>query len=77
MCSRLMKDMTEPELKEYIGAMLDFFESRQTQDTTGAILVLFGDDGIAEFGATIDVEMVPGRLRVLADRIEQRQTLEH
>lgn len=48
---------------------------RQTPDTIGSMLVIFQDDGITQYGATVDPETAPQALRELADRIERRQTV--
>lgn len=72
---KLLKDMTEPELAEHLNRQLRFIKSQQTPDTLGTMLVIFGDDGITQYGATIDPETAPQALRELADRIEQRSTV--
>lgn len=73
--SKLMRDMTEPELAEHLTRQLRFIRSCQTKDTIGSMLVIFQDDGIAQYGATVDPETVPQALRELADRIERRETV--
>ena len=72
---QLLKYMTEPELSVHISNQLKFIRSCQTPDTIGSMLVIFGDDGICQYGATIDPETAPAALRELADRIEKRQTV--
>jgi len=41
----------------------------------GAMLVIFQDDGICQYGSTIDPETAPAALRELANRIETRTTV--
>lgn len=73
--SKLMKDMTEPELSGHLRKQLRFIRSCQTKDTIGSMLVIFQDNGITQYGATVDPETVPQALRELADRIERRETV--
>jgi hypothetical protein len=70
-----MQHMTESELSENLGKQLRFIKSCHTPDTVGSMLVIFQDDGITQYGATIDPEAAPSALRELADRIERRQTV--
>lgn len=72
---KLMKYMTEPELSEHLSRQLRFIKSCQTKDTIGSMLVIFQEDGITQYGATVDPETAPQALRELADRIEKRQTV--
>ena len=71
----LMKDMNEPQLSAHLTKQLRFIKSCHTADTIGSMLVIFQDDGITQYGATIDPETAPQALRELADRIERRQTV--
>ena len=73
--SQPMKYMTEPELGEHLSKQLRFIKSCQTEDTIGSMLIIFQDDGITQYGATVDPETAPQALRELADRIETRQTV--
>lgn len=73
--SKLMQHMTEPELREHLNRQLRFIQSCHTLDTIGSMLIIFQDDGITQYGATVDPETVPQALRELADRIERRQTV--
>lgn len=70
-----MQHMTELELSEHLSHQLRFIKSCQTPDTIGSMLIIFQDDGITQYGATIDPETAPQALRELADRIEKRQTV--
>ncbi len=72
---KLLKYMTEPEIGEHLTHQLRFVKSCQTVDTIGSMLVIFQDDGITQYGATMDPEDAPQALRELADRIEKRQTV--
>lgn len=71
----LMKYMTEPELSAHLSKQLRWIKACQTDDTIGSMLVIFQDDGITQYGATVDPETAPRALRELADRIEARQTV--
>lgn len=68
--AKLMKYMTEPELGEHLTKQLRFIKSCQTSDTIGSMLVIFQDDGITQYGATVDPETAPQVLRELADRCQ-------
>lgn len=72
----LMKDMTEPQLRKHLNRILRFIKRRQTPDTVGSMLVIFQDDGITQYGSTIDPATAPQALRELADRLERRDTIE-
>lgn len=72
---RLMKDMNEPQLSQHLNEQLRFIKFSQTPDTIGSMLIVFQDNGITQYGATIDPETAPQALRELADRIEQRATV--
>lgn len=71
----LLKDMTEPELSAHLSKQLAFIKSCQTPDTIGSMLIIFGDNGISQYGATVDPETAPQALREVADRIEKRLTV--
>lgn len=75
MGSTLMRYMTEPQLSAHLTKQLTFIKSCQTADTIGSMLIIFQDDGITQYGATVDPETAPQALRELADRIEQRLTV--
>jgi hypothetical protein len=70
-----MKHMTEPELSMHLTTQLKFIKYCQTPDTIGVMLIIFQDDGIAQYGATVNSETAPQALRELADRIERRDTV--
>lgn len=70
-----MQDMTEPELRDHLNRQLRFIKRSQTRDTIGSMLIIFGSNGITQYGATVDPETAPQALRELADRIEGRQTV--
>lgn len=67
--------MTEVELSAHLTKQLRFIQSCQTPDTIGSMLIIFQDDGISQYGATVDPETAPQALRELADRLEKRQTV--
>ena len=70
-----LQHMTEPELAAHLNLQLSFIKKCQTDDTNGSMLVIFGADGITQYGATLDPETAPQALRELADRIERRETV--
>ena len=72
---KLLKYMTEPELMDHLNHQLRFVKACQTADTIGSMLIIFGDDGISQYGATVDPETAPQALRELADRIERRENV--
>lgn len=72
---KLLKDMTEPELAEHISKQMRFIQSCKTPDTVGAMLIIFQDNGITQYGASINPEDAPAALRELADRLERRETV--
>lgn len=72
---KLLKDMTEPELRRHLSEQLGFIKASQTPDTIGSMLIIFQDNGITQYGATVDPETAPQALRELADRIEKRETV--
>lgn len=72
---KLLQDMTEPELANHLNTILRFIRSKETADTIGSMLVIFGNNGVSQYGATVDPETAPQALRELADRIERRQTV--
>ena len=73
--AKQLKYMTEPEIGEHLANQLRFIRASQTEDTVGSMLIIFQQDGITQYGATVDPETAPQALRELADRIEQRQTV--
>lgn len=75
MSEKLMRYMTEPELNAHLAKQLRFIKSCQTPDTIGSMLIIFQDDGISQYGATVDPETAPQALRELADRLERRETV--
>ena len=72
-----LQDMTEPELKSHVNDIMKKIKQwqRRYPDVIGCILVAFQDDGITQYGATIDPETAPAALRELADRLENRETV--
>lgn len=75
MAKKLLKDMTEPELSEHLNKQLRFIRRCHTPDTIGSMLIVFQDNGISQYGATIHPETAPAALRELADRLERRETV--
>lgn len=70
-----MEDMTEPQLGEHLSRQLRFIKGSQTEDTIGSMLVVFQENGITQYGATVDPETTPDALRELAARIEFREAV--
>jgi hypothetical protein len=73
--AKLMQDMTEPELSQHLRRQLDFIKAAQTPDTIGSMLIIFQDNGITQYGATVDPTATPQALRELADRLERREAV--
>lgn len=71
----LLKDMNEIQLYEHLNKQLRFIYECQTLDTIGSMLIIFGDNGISQYDATVDPETTPEALRELADKIEKCQTV--
>ena len=69
----LLKDMNEPLLQAHMGRQIALLKTFETEDTIGSMLIVFGDDGISQYAATIDPASAPTALRELADRIEKNQ----
>lgn len=74
MAKQLMRRMSKAELTEHINRQLRFVSMHSTPDTLGAMLILFQDNGITQYGASVDPETAPEALRELADRLERRET---
>ena len=71
----LMKDMTEPELKVFINGLCRSMKSRLPSDATGFVLLIFGDDGIAQYAASIDRKSGIAAIREFADRLDRGDTV--
>ena len=71
----LMRHMTEPELDAHLSAKIRYLKATQTPDTIGSMLIIFQDNGVCLYSATIDPETAPQALREVADRIEKRETV--
>lgn len=72
---RLMKDMNEPQLRQHLNTMCGMLQLMQTVDALGFMIVIFQDNGLSQYGSTVDPETAPAALRELADRIERRETV--
>lgn len=73
--NQLLKFMTEPELSKHLNRQLRFVAGRETSDTLGTMLVIFGADGICQYGSTKKLSNTPQALRELADRLEKNETV--
>lgn len=73
---RLLKDMTEPELEQYINLLMSATQCVVPTDVQGFMVVLFCDDGITQYGSSITRETAVPALRELADRLEKRDGIE-
>lgn len=71
-----MKDMTEPELKQLFNSICRSLKSQLPKDVVGFVLVAFGDDGVAQYGSSIDRESAIPALREFADRLERHDAVE-
>lgn len=72
----LLKDMDEPTLRHHLNEQLTFLLHSETEDTLGTMLIIFGDNGISQYGATRRLTNIPQALRELADRLERNETVE-
>jgi len=68
---KLLKDMDEKELRNYLSMNLSLLKSVATPDTFDHLVVIFRDDAISHCGTTIDPAIVPSALRNLADQLER------
>jgi len=75
LAAKQLRYMTEPELNAHITRQIEFLKMNQTPDTIGSMLVIFQDDGITQYGATVAPDTAPAALRELADRLERRDTV--
>lgn len=73
---RLMKDMTEPELREYFNLLMSATKSVIPPDCLGFMIVVFVDDGITQYASSVQREGAIEALRELADRLEAGDTIE-
>jgi len=70
-----MKDMNEPDLRLYLSYLMGMLKEVQPPAVIGSMLIMFTDQGITQYAASIDPETAPQALRELADRIERRETV--
>ena len=68
--------MTEPDLSEYMKSLMTLVHERRTEDTVGAMVIVFQEDQITQYVASLDPSTTPQALRELADRLERRETVE-
>ena len=73
---RLIKDMTEPDLREYYNMLMAMNLGLTPTDVDLVMIVQLTDQGIAQYVASKTLENAPQVLRELADRIESRDTIE-
>ena len=72
---RLMKDMTEPELRTYFNQVMNATQSVVPPDVEGFMLVMFTDQGITQYASSVEREDAVEALRELADRLERKDTI--
>ena len=65
--------MTEPELRDHFNELMSVVQVRLAHDAIGAMVVVFQDNGITQYAASIDPATATNALRELADRIERNQ----
>lgn len=73
--TQLMQNMTEPELREHLNRMGRANDSIKAPDCLGFMLILAGDDKIAQFISSLDRSCTPSMLREVADRIERNHAV--
>ena len=66
----LFADLTHEQIAQHITQILDLLKACQTSDTVGSLLVTIREDGIAQYGGTVNRSDVPAILRQLADHLE-------
>lgn len=62
-------------IRKHCDTLGEIYKRCQTPDTIGSMLIIFQDDGITQYGATVHPETTPQVLRELADRLERRETV--
>jgi hypothetical protein len=70
-----MSNMTEPELGIYMTEIMDKIKAWQAPDVLGCMLVVFQEDSITQYAASVEPEGAIDALRELADRLERRETV--
>lgn len=73
---KLMKDMTEVELKNYFNGLMDDISLSSPPDVTGFLIIQVVDHKISQYASSIHRQDAIGMLRELADRLERRDTIE-
>lgn len=72
---RLMQDMTEPELRDYLNLLMAATQQVMPPDVIGFMIITFCEDGITQYAASVEPEEAVKALRELADRLERRETV--
>ena len=73
--TKMMADMTEPELKTYFNLVMEATEAITPPDVMGSMVIMFMDNGITQYASSIERDGAIKALRELADRLEQNQTV--
>jgi len=72
---KLLEWMTEPELREFFNDRMELLKRKMPKDGQKFMLLVFQDDGISQYAASIQPEGAIKALRELADRLERRETV--
>ena len=72
----LMKDWDEPKLRRFINTILSALQESMPEDVEGLILLMFMDDGITQYGSTLEREGAVKALREFLGRVETRDLYE-
>lgn len=72
---KLIKDMTEPELRQYYDMLMQAMLVVTPPDVDMTMIIQFTDYGIVQYVASHTLENAPEMLRELAGRIENRDTI--
>lgn len=71
-----VRDMTEPELKQWMESLLELNQSLSPTGIAGFMVIAFGEDYITHYASSIEREGAIQALRELADRLESGDTVE-
>ena len=72
---KIMKDMTEPELKEYFNLLMSAIQELLPSDVKGFMILVATDQDILQYAGSVERLGGIGVLRELADRLERNMTV--
>lgn len=71
-----MKDMNEPELREYFQLFMKATDSIVPPDVVGFTIVMATDQGITQYASSLERDGAVKMLRECADRLDRHDTIE-